>query len=217
MNQALPVLIVAAFELWLATRMPPWASWLPAWLGLSTALAGLAYVLNKPSLLGKTFAPWRFVMAPYLLFSRSVAAFAQKMGHKERDEVLPGIWVGGYPRKGAPGIAQLDLTAELPRRGEALDYAVVPMLDGTGMTVEALDEAVRIARGWRAQGHPVLIHCAYGHGRSCTVACAVMVAEGLAPDLDAAEAIVKQHRPKAGMRSYQRRVADQWWAAQLAG
>jgi hypothetical protein len=216
-NQAIPVLMVALLELYVATLSPTWLAWLPGWLGAATFLAGLAYVFNRPRWLGKSFTPLRWLLAPYLLFGQSIATLAQKAGHKERDEVVPGIWVGGFPRKGAPGLAQLDLTAELPRRGQALAYAVVPMLDGRGMTLEALDEAVRIGQAWRAAGHPVLVHCAYGHGRSCTVACALMVADGLAPDLDAAEALVKAHRPKAGMRPYQRRIADQWWAAQQNG
>ena len=58
-------------------------------------------------------------MAPYLRFSRLVAATTLTPRSRERDEVAPGIWVGGWPRAGAPSLAQLDLTGELPRRGDA--------------------------------------------------------------------------------------------------
>lgn len=210
MRQALPILLVAGLELWLASVLPWWAAWLVAWVGLSTLVAGLAYVANRPSWLGKRSLPVRLLMAPYLRFSRIVASTAQKLGHKERDEVAPGIWVGGWPRQGAPGLAQLDLTAELPRRGEALDYANVPMLDGRGMSAEAFAAAMERAQAWRAAGHPVLVHCAYGHGRSVSVACALLVAEGIDPDLDAAEARVQALRPKAGIRAYQRPVVEGW-------
>ena len=147
-----------------------------AWVGMSTLVAGLAYVANRPGWLGKESLPLRVFMAPYLRFSRLVAATAQRLGHKERDEVAPGIWVGGWPRAGAPSLAQLDLTAELPRRGDAQEYACVPMLDGRGMSAGAFDRAMVQVQAWREAGHDVLIHCAYGHGRSVSVACALLVA-----------------------------------------
>ena len=84
------------------------------------------------------------------------------------------------------------------------------MLDGRGMADQAFAEAMSITRGWRAAGHPVLVHCAYGHGRSVSVACALLVAEGVDPDLDTAEARVRALRPKAGIRGYQRPVVERW-------
>ena len=214
MHQALPILLVAGLELWLAGVLPWWAAWLVGWVGLSTLVAGLAYVANRPGWLGKTRPLLRAAMAPYLRFSRLVAATAQRLGHKERDEVAPGIWVGGWPRAGAPGLAQLDLTAELPRRGEALAYTCVPMLDGRGMSPGAFAQAMVQARAWRAAGHPVLVHCAYGHGRSVSVACALLVVEGVDPDLDTAEARVRALRPRAGIRTYQRSVVESWLRSQ---
>lgn len=210
MHQAVPILVVAGLELWLAAALPWWAAWLVGWIGLSSLTAGLAYVANRPGALGKHNALLRVWMAPYLRFSRLVAATAQRIGHTERHEVAPGLWVGGWPRAGAAGLAQLDLTAELPRRGAALDYANVPMLDGRGMTPAAFARAMAVALEWRAAGHPVLVHCAYGHGRSVSVACALLVAEGIDPDLDAAEARVRALRPKAGIRAHQRPVVEGW-------
>jgi hypothetical protein len=216
-HQAVPILVVAGLELWLASVLPWWAAWLVGWVGLSTLLAGLAYVANRPAWLGKHRPLLRLLMAPYLRFSRIVASTAQKLGHKERDEVAPGIWVGGWPRQGAPGLAQLDLTAELPRRGEALDYANVPMLDGRGMSPHDFNRAMSHALAWRRAGHPVLVHCAYGHGRSVSVACALLVIEGVDPDLDSAEARVRALRPKAGLRAYQRPVVEGWLQRHMPG
>lgn len=217
MHQAVPILVVAGLELWLASVLPWWAAWLVAWVGLSTLVAGLAYVANRPAWLGKQRPLLRLLMAPYLRFSRIVASTAQRLGHKERDEVAPGIWVGGWPRRGAPGLAQLDLTAELPRRGEALDYANVPMLDGRGMSSHDFNRAMSHALAWRRAGRPVLLHCAYGHGRSVSVACALLVIEGIDPDLDSAEARVRALRPKAGLRAHQRPVVEGWLQRHMPG
>ena len=210
MSPAVPILVVAALELWLASIGPWWLAGVLGWMGLTSLTAGLAYVLNRPAWMGKQHGALRVWMAPYLAFSRVVAATAQRLGHAERDEVAPGLWVGGWPMAGAPGLAQLDLTAELPRRGEALAYAVVPMLDGRGMSGAAFAQALAVAQGWRAAGHPVLVHCAYGHGRSVSVACALLVAEGLEPDLASAEARIRSFRRRAGVRSYQRPVVEAW-------
>ena len=210
MVQAVPIFLVAGLELWLVSMLPWWAAWPFVWAGLSSVTAGIAYLLNRPSWLGKHHRILRLWMAPYLGFSRGVAWAAQRLGHTERDEVAPGIWVGAWPLRGAPGLAQLDLTAELPRFGEALEYANVPMLDGRGMTAEAFGRAMAAARAWRAAGQPVLIHCAYGHGRSVSVACALLVIEGVASDLEAAEAQVRALRPRARIRTYQRVVVEDW-------
>lgn len=207
------MLIVAALELWVASMLPWWGGVFAAWLGLSTGFAGLAYVFNRPTWLGKTRRWLRVLITPYLAFSRFIATAAQRAGLRERSEVAPGLWVGGFPRSGAPGLCQLDLTAELPRRGEAADYACVPMLDGRGMRPEAYDRAVRTALAWREGGRPVLVHCAYGHGRSVSVAVGVLVAEGLAQDIDAGVALIRQHRSHGGVRPYQRGVVQGWLSA----
>jgi hypothetical protein len=210
---AIAWLIVGPLELWWA-----WVLWGGgplarlaagglAWCGASTVLVGLAYVFRRPDWLGKG-RPWRWALAPILLLARGVAAGAQRLGLEERVEVAPGLWVGGWPRRGAPGFAQLDLTAELPRRGAADAYRCVPMLDGAPPSPDRWEEAVSVARAWRAEGRTVLIHCAFGHGRSVCVLVGVMVLEGLAPSWEDAQAAVKAVRPGARMTQAQRRVLD---------
>ena len=88
----------------------------------------------------------------------------------------------------------------------------MPMLDGRGMSAGAFDRAMVQVQAWREAGHDVLIHCAYGHGRSVSVACALLVAEGTDLDLAAAEARIRSLRPRAGVRSYQRPVVEDWLA-----
>ena len=213
MTPAIAWLIVGPLELWWAWVLTGGgvparvAALFLAWCGVSTTLVGLAYVFDRPGWLGKG-RWWRWALAPILLLARGVAAGAQRLGLVERVEVAPGLWVGGWPRRGAPGFAQLDLTAELPRRGSADAYHCVPMLDGAPPSAERWEEAVAVARAWRAEGRPVLIHCAFGHGRSVCVLIGVMVREGLVPGWEDAHGVVKSVRPGARMTRAQRRVLE---------
>ena len=212
MNQALPLAVVVGLLLYLARLLPLWLALPTLWAALATAIVAFAYLRQDPQLLGKTRPALRLLLAPYLHFGRAVAGLWQLAGHTERHEITPGLWVGGWPIFGAPGLHQLDLTAEMPRQGSAAGYANVPMLDGAAMTAAAYAEAVGVAQAWREAGHPILIHCAYGHGRSVAVACGLLLAEGLAPDLDAAFALIQARRKRASLRPYQRAVVEAWWA-----
>lgn len=203
MIEALVIGTIAAGELVLATIAPWWAGWFLAWCGLATAVAALAYALRRPGLLMKGRVG-RYLLWPYLAFARAVATTAQRAGLVERQEIVPGLWVGGWPRRGAPGLAQLDLTAEMPRRGEADAYVCIPMLDGAAPRTDAYQQAVAQALAWRREGKAVLVHCAYGHGRSVAVVLGVLLAEGHANDLAEAHALVRKVRPAARMSPQQR-------------
>lgn len=208
-SPALPFLIVAALEGGFATLLPTWAAWAPAWAGAATAWVGLAYLLRRPGLLGKGHSFAQLALLPFALTARGAArAGVRAMAERWKVELVPGLWVGGWPRRGAPGLAQLDLTAELPRRGDALRYHCVPMLDGAPPEPDAWRAAVDQAVAWRKEGLPVLVHCAYGHGRSVAVCLGVLVAEGHFPTWEAAHAHVLSLRPRATMTAAQReRVA----------
>lgn len=206
MKPALTMLLVAAGEVWLASVTPAWAGWFLLWAGASTGWVGLAYALGRPELLGKQHAPRLAGVAlwPFLAFARGVARAAQRAGLAERAEVAPGLWVGAWPRPGPSPFAHLDLTAELPRRAEPLAYRALPMLDGAAPAPETWEEAVRQVLAWRRSGMPVLVHCAYGHGRSVAVVVGVLVREGLEPDVESAHARVLRVRPRARMAAAQR-------------
>ncbi len=204
----LPFLIVGGTELFLASLVPTWAAWLFVWAGSATTWVSAAYLLRRPGMLGKQAAPTLafWALLPFLLTARGSAFVGLRAMAAWKVELAPGLWVGGWPRKGAPGHAQLDLTAELPRRGDALRYRNIPMLDGAPPSPEAWQEAVEQAVAWRREGLPVLVHCAYGHGRSVAVCIGVMVAEGLAPTWEEAHARVLAVRPRARMTEAQRRM-----------
>jgi hypothetical protein len=201
---ALPLFFVAGLELALGWVLPPWIGWFAAWCGLSTGYVAVAYQLRRPGMLAKG-SPLRWLLAPYLWFSACVPRIAQRLGLSERAEVVPGLWVGGWPRRGVSDLHQLDLTAELPRRVEAPAYRNIPMLDGAAPRPEDWRAAVEQALAWRADGRAVLVHCAYGHGRSVAVVVGVLVREGHAPDTEAAMALVNRVRPSARLSGPQRR------------
>ena len=52
---------------------------------------------------------------------------------------------------------------------------------------------------------PAFIHCAFGHGRSATIAAAVLVRRGDAT-LDGVERMLRAARPRIGLNAHQRRA-----------
>src|SRR3569623_1658332 len=51
---------------------------------------------------------------------------------------------------------------------------------------------------------PRYVHCAQGHGRSAALVAAVLIARGLAADVDAAERQMTHARPRVGLKPVQR-------------
>jgi len=216
-SKALPFLLVATLESYGAYRLWPGIragslvlaamAFSLAWAGLATGWVALAYALERPALLFKS-TPFRGVLLPFTLASGAVARIANRLGVRERSEVAPGLWVGGWPQASSETWSQLDCTAELPRRGQAADYRCCPMLDGVAPTASALLPAVQQVLDWRAAGRTVLVHCAYGHGRSAIVASAAMVIAGDAPSVDDAIRRIKSLRPGARFSPSQRLAAE---------
>lgn len=203
LTKATPFAVLAALELWLCNRAGLALALPLGWAGISTAWLGLAYLAGRPALLGKRLHLLP-ALAPIVLLAAIVARIGARVGITERSEVAPGLWVGGWPRRRTANEAQLDCTAELPRRGAALHYACVPMLDGLAVPRHALGEAVGLVRGWRGSGMQTLVHCAYGHGRSVAVACAVLVLDGDAVSVEDALRRIQRTRPGARLDRHQR-------------
>lgn len=198
-------------EIFVATLLPFWlAPWF-IWAGLGTLWVSFAYWVQNPRLLGKQDVPRFSLVAlfPYHLAAQGSARVAAKLMRQTQVALVPGLWVGGWPYRGAAEYAQLDLTAELPRRGTALRYACFPMLDGAPAHQAHYLAALHQALQWRDEGLPVLVHCAYGHGRSVAVCIGILVVEGHAPNWKAAHQLVLRLRPRARMTSRQRYMLDQ--------
>lgn len=176
--------------------------------------------INIPKLLGKnpdgTFPVWALIMfSPYLYFVRFFSDLRRlSSGEDPYNEIVEGLYVGGWPyspEKIPPGNpAIVDCTCELPRIVKGNSYLCVPTWDTRAPDPSEIESAVKWACRMQARGVPVFIHCAYGHGRSVAVMCALLVAVGAADDWKNAEKLIKQKRPYIRMNSLHRKALDEW-------
>lgn len=178
--------------------------------------------INLPLLLGKSsdgsFPIWSQIMfSPYLYFVRFFSTLRRlTSGEPPYSEIYDGLFVGGWPScldKLPPGNpAVIDCTCELPRKKEVsgLAYLCVPVWDTRAPQPAEIESAVRWACRKRSQNIPIFVHCAYGHGRSVAVMCALLVALGLAEDWKNAEKMIRERRPYIRMNSLHRSALDEW-------
>ena len=181
---ATALVLAAVIVPWTGVRAPL------AWVGVSFALAALAYLLVAPKLLGKRddgeLAPWSLVVnGPFLLFGLvSMRAWHLLAHGPPWHEVSPGVWIGRRPTRRdraawqelAP-TAIVDLCAELPAtrvRSGVEAYLPLPVLDAQAPTDEQLDRALTFIDQHR-DGR-VFVHCALGYSRSATVVVAWLLA-----------------------------------------
>jgi hypothetical protein len=135
--------------------------------------------------------------------------------------VVPGVYVGGRLRLGdlPPDTALIiDLTCEFSEPWAVRahpGYRCHPVLDGAAPArdeplLTLLDEVARVPGA-------VVIHCESGKGRAPSVAALALIARGLAPDLEAALALVRARRPWAAPTAvdyrFMRRIAVRLAAA----
>jgi len=152
----------------------------------------------------------RALLLPYHVLARTTLLFSSRLTREAMTcRVGPGLHVGRLPFPwewdllADGGIdAVLSLCWEFPprphRRGAGvLEVACVPILDGSPPSDRQFREAIAWVEGQRRAGRTVLIHCAQGHGRSVTVAAAVLCRLGLAADAEDALAQILWARPRA--------------------
>jgi protein-tyrosine phosphatase len=192
------------------------AGWIALWPGLSFALVGFAYGGVGVPVFGKSndgrLSPDRLILLlPYVLLAWASWAVVRRVtSEPAASEVAPGLWVGRRPvaRELPQGIQLVvDLTCELwePRSvRNASGYLCEPTLDERFLPE---DRAAELIRRLSAAPGPILLHCAQGHGRSATLAAAVMVARGIASDMDDAERRIAVVRPRIRIHPAQRAAA----------
>jgi len=130
-------------------------------------------------------------------------------------EVLPGVWIGGLNAceleaailsgsRGAQWGAVVDLTCEFAQRSQRImqpdGYLCLPTWDGAAPTLRDLDLAAEFLRPrWprSATDPPILVHCAFGVGRSCGTLCVCLVRAGLCDTVEAAYSLIQQGRSVA--------------------
>ncbi|PWA40945.1 dual specificity protein phosphatase domain-containing protein [Artemisia annua] len=178
-------------------------------------------LINLPMLLGKktdgSFPIWCLVMfSPYLYFVR-VFSTLRRLKSKEDpfSEVVEGVYVGGWPNevgKMPPGgVAVVDCTCELPRvSGGMGGYMCVPTWDTRACDPGEMERAVKWACRKKSQNVPVFVHCAYGHGRSVQVMCALLVSLGVVDNWKNAEKLIKEKRPYIRMNDLHRKALEEW-------
>ncbi|KAL8551900.1 hypothetical protein ACS0TY_000807 [Phlomoides rotata] len=178
--------------------------------------------INLPILLGKdsdgSFPIWALIMfSPYLYFVRFFSFIRRfTSGEAPYNEICEGLYVGGWPYapdKLPPGNpAIIDCTCELPRKKKLTGsaYLCIPTWDTRAPEPSQIETAVNWACRKRAQKTPIFVHCAYGHGRSVAVMCALLVALGLADDWKSAEKMIKEKRPCIRMNALHRKALEEW-------
>ncbi|XP_011032876.1 PREDICTED: uncharacterized protein LOC105131550 isoform X1 [Populus euphratica] len=178
--------------------------------------------INIPTLLCKkqdgTFPIWSLIIfSPYLYLVR-IFSFLRRFtsGEEPYNEICEGVYIGGWPYSvdklppGNPAI--IDCTCEFPRKEEfkGHSYLCLATWDTRAPQPGEIESAVKWASRKRAQNVPVFIHCAYGHGRSVAVMCALLVALGVVEDWKKAELFIRERRPYISMNSVQYKALEEW-------
>lgn len=191
-----------------------------AWLGMVSLFVGIAYVRRAPHWFGKK-ADGRLPLHTWLLWAPHLGlswltytAFRAIKRERASDLVAPRIYVGRRPRtEEIPKDVTLviDLCAELPTHAHIRDnytYLALPTLDGTEPTVADIERAIV---AFRATEGAAYVHCAFGHGRSATIAAALILdrGEGQAETVEA-----EMRKARGGIRmSGPQRAQLRAWAA----
>ncbi|KAM7267468.1 hypothetical protein ACFE04_009634 [Oxalis oulophora] len=191
-------------------------------ISLLISLASLPFI-NLPILLGKSpdgsFPIWsKLMFAPYIYSVRVFCMLRRWFsGEESYTLVCDGVYVGGWPsnkEKLPPGNpAIVDCTCEFPRISDFAGlggYLNVPTWDTRSPQPAEIENAVKWSLRKRSLNKPVFIHCAYGHGRSVCVTCALLVALGVAEDWKAAEKMIKEKRPYIRMNALHRKALEEW-------
>jgi protein-tyrosine phosphatase len=179
--------------------------WGLLWPGLSFAIVGCAYLGLGPGVFGKrsdgTMAWYAVaILGPYLALTWLTWHVVRAISREDCwNEVAPGLFIGRRPLAGElpKGITLVvDLTAEFfecRAVREGCRYIAAPMLDtgvGSERDVQALAHQIASWSG------PVYIHCAQGHGRTGTVAAAVLLDAGRCATVEEAVSMLQAARPR---------------------
>jgi protein-tyrosine phosphatase len=190
-------------------------SWALAWFGGSFLGVGGAYLGGGTWLLGKRkdgSLAWGpvLLLLPYFLFAWTVWHVRRALSRQPCfHEVAPGLLLGRRPfaHELPPEVSLVvDLTSEFAEPREVRTrarYLCHPVLDTCAPDEDSL---LSLVGAVLAEPGPVYLHCANGHGRSSTVAAAVLLARGHSPDVHGAEQHLRRARPGVKLHAEQREV-----------
>lgn len=192
-------------------------TWLLAWPAASLIVVGVGYMGVGPRVMGKrpngTFAwPAALLLMPYLAAAELAWYAVRVLGEDEPwQEVSRELFLGRRVQHWelpARVALVIDMTAEFVEPEEVRtgrSYLCVPTLDGAAPDVERLSRAIASVLWFPGN---IYVHCAAGYGRSATAMAVLLVARGLARDVDDAIAQMRAMRPRVRLRTTQRRVAE---------
>lgn len=196
--------------------------WLLLWPGISFVTVAAGYFGLGARVFGKTAdgtQRWWPValLAPYLLFSRVVWEILTRVSREDCcNEVVPGLWLGRRPRPSEipPEVGLLvDMTCEFPVpvcRSAGVQRLCLPTLDAMVPDDDSFRRAINTIVACPA---PVYVFCAQGHGRSATLAAAVLIARADAPNVETAETMLRRLRPGVRLSRSQRAFVRRMTAA----
>src|SRR5262245_56425701 len=188
-------------------------AWLLLWPALSFFVLALGYLGLGPRILGKRpdgqIAWWALLLhGPYLGLTWVVwHGYRWLMRQPPAHQVAPGVWLGRRPLPGEVSsdvTLVVDLTAEFLLAGGVATnrrYLSLPTLDTSVPDEKSFQELLNTVAEWP---EAVYLHCAQGHGRSATLAAALLVIRGLAPDVRSAEKMLRRVRPGVKLQRQQR-------------
>lgn len=189
--------------------------WLFVWPGFAVLVVGIGYLGRGAGVFGKRphdgrLSPWALVLLfPYFAVAWTLWQLKSRLSSEAAwHEVAPGVRLGRRPRTMAELPADtrcvVDLTSEFARAlpdAPVERYVCLPTLD-TSVATDA--ELAALVESLAEEPGPLYIHCAMGHGRSATVAAALLIRRGLAADVDEAVKTLRAVRPGVHLHGAQR-------------
>jgi len=192
---------------------------LALWPAVTFGWLGVAYLLNRPTFLGKKAdGSYRIVvycvLLPYLWLAVAID-WMRRRGRRPRVVHVHGnVFFGG--RADAEAIPQavthiVDLAAELPKAEmvRPLTYESFPILDQARCSTSDLVKLVR--RITTCEG--VYIHCAAGRSRSTLIAACILLHHHAVFSASEAVDVIVQREPRAILNRRQRRAVDDFYRA----
>jgi hypothetical protein len=194
------------------------------WPAFALFTVAVAYAIDRPSLFGRDGPTFRLcprlILAPYLAFAAALWHILRLIERQPpwgylTEDILIGrrLLAHEYPHSIA---SIVDLTCEfseqLPTHG-SVSYLNVPLLDGGRPRPEMFPEVVRRVL---ALPRPLYIHCARGHGRTGTIAAAILLAQRRAGSVGEALDTLAAIRPGLRISRLQRRAVEALVASSLA-
>ncbi|CAH1448850.1 unnamed protein product [Lactuca virosa] len=135
--------------------------------------------------------------SPYLYFVRGFSALRRLKSRKAPySEVSKGLYIGGWPSS--------------PEKMPSGNPAVIDCTYTRSPDPGAMESSIRWALRKRTQNTPIFIHCAYGHGRSVALMCALLVGLGVVDDWKNGEKLIKEKQPYIRMSALHRKALEEW-------